>query len=362
MRKDKLKHKLSSQLLGAIVISLIVAILIIISCSRIIAYFLEKQDPNNLSVTVYYILAVFIFLILVGTFITTFIILISKKIRYIKLVSNSIHEIANGEIGKTIKLRGNDELTQLVESINYMSKELQDKFNKERELEQEKNELITNISHDLRTPLTSIIGYLDLLKRGHYSSQQQFQDYLDITHQKSQRLKILIDELFEYTRLSSPDITLNKNEVDIGDLLEQIVGEYIPIIEKEQLKVNKSIEDIKLPVLMDVDKLVRVFDNLLSNAIKYSDKPSEIMISLHKKEGYACFQIINKVDIPLSQDINKLFERFYTGNQARLENNGTGLGLAITKKIVELHSGKITAVYKNKEIVFKVILPLSSNV
>lgn len=325
MIKAKLKHKLSFQLLGAILISLIVAILMLNACSYIIVYFLEKQAPNNFSNTVYYILAVFIFLILIGAFITTFIIIISKKIRYIKLVSSSIHEIANGKIGKTIELQGNDELTQLVESINYMSKELQEKFNKERELEQDKNELITNISHDLRTPLTSIIGYLDLLKRGQYASQQQFQDYLEITHQKSQRLKILIDELFEYTRLSSPDIKLNKSEVDIGDLFEQIVGEYIPILEKEQLKVNKSIEDIKLPVLMDVDKLVRVFDNLLSNAIKYSDKPSEIMIRLHKKEEYACFQIINKVDIPLNQDINKLFERFYIGDKARLGKNGTGL-------------------------------------
>ncbi|MDQ0273983.1 HAMP domain-containing sensor histidine kinase [Cytobacillus purgationiresistens] len=358
MRNIKRIHKLSFQLLGAITLSLIVSILVIMPVSRLISYFIDKHDPENLSIAVYYSLAVIIFFVIITTFIATFIILISKKLRYLKLVSNSIHKIANGEIGLTIELRGKDELTQLADNINYMSKELNDKFEKERALEQEKNELITNVSHDLRTPLTSIIGYLDLLKKGHYSNQQQLQDYLEITYQKSNRLKILIDELFEYTRLANQDFKLNKNVMDIGDLLEQIIGEYLPIIENEQLLVNKLIENSDFKVFMDVERLVRVFDNLINNAIKYSDKPSEITISLQKKENHSFFQILNKVEQPPSQDINKLFERFYMGDTARMGKNGSGLGLAISKRIIELHSGEITADYQDQTIIFQVKLPL----
>ncbi|NHC43629.1 HAMP domain-containing histidine kinase, partial [Bacillus sp. MM2020_1] len=215
--------------------------------------------------------------------------------------------------------------------------------------------------HDLRTPLTSIIGYLYLLKREEYSDKKQLQDYLEITYQKSHRLKLLIDELFEYTRLSSLDYKLNKNVLDIRDLLEQIVGEYIPIFEREQLRINKSFGDIDIPVLMDVERLVRVFDNLISNAIKYSDKPSVVYISLQKKEKFAMFEIINKVEKPPSYDMNKLFERFFMGDKARMSNTGTGLGLAISKRIVELHNGRIYADYKEKTISFKVELPLFIN-
>lgn len=359
MRKVKRKNKLSTQLLVAITLSLIVSFLAIMLVSRIITYFIDKHpNPENLGVVVYSTLAIILFLVMIVTFIVTFIILIRKKLLYLRLISNKIDKIANGEMGLTIETRGKDELTQLAENINYMSRELYHKFEKERMLEQEKNELITNVSHDLRTPLTSIIGYLDLLKKGHYSNQQQLQEYLEITYQKSNRLKMLIDELFEFTRLSNQDFILNKTVVDIGHLLEQIVGEYIPIIEKEKLTVNKIIEDTNFPVLMDADRLVRVFDNLISNAIKYSHKPSVITIILQKKGNHSLFQIINKVEKPPSEDINKLFERFYMGDKARMENNGSGLGLAISKRIIELHLGQITANYQDNTINFQVELPL----
>lgn len=361
MKMVKFSNKLSFQLLGAITLSLLVSILVLMSVARFIAYFLENIDPNNLSIFVYYSLAIFIFLFSILTFIGTFIILIRKKIGYLKLISLSIQRIANGEMGLTIDLRGKNELTQLADNINYMSTELHDKFEKERQVEQEKNELIANVSHDLRTPLTSIIGYLDLLKRKQYTNQQQLQEYLEITYQKSHKLTLLIDELFEYTRLSNQEYTLNKTVVDIRDLLEQIIGEYIPILEREQLSINQLFEDTKMPVLMDVERLVRVFDNLISNAIKYSDKPSEVSIRLHREEKSVFFEISNKVEIPPSDDINKVFDRFFMGDKARMGNNGAGLGLSISKRIVELHDGIISADYKNHMIVFKVELPVCLN-
>ncbi|MFK4308890.1 signal transduction histidine kinase [Bacillus sp. RC242] len=257
-----------------------------------------------------------------------------------------MNDIANGKLGLTIGIEGKDELTHLAQNINYMSKELENTFEQERQLERTKNELITNVSHDLRTPLTSIIGYVDLLKRGQYDSKAQLQEYLETTYLKSQRLKYLIDELFEYTRLSDIDAKLNINEVDLSGLLEQIVGEYIPIFEKAGLSVQKSITEETIPIFMDVEKMVRVYENLFMNAIKYSMKPSELSICLELIGNKAILKVSNKVEKPPVSDPNKLFERFFRGDKARKDDQGNGLGLAISKKIVELHNGNIHAEYK----------------
>uniref|UniRef100_UPI00389AD06B sensor histidine kinase n=1 Tax=Bacillus mycoides TaxID=1405 RepID=UPI00389AD06B len=300
----------------------------------------------------------FLFAFAIFNFIIIFLILVRKKIVYLKLISDNVNDIANGKLGLTIGIKGKDELTQLAQNINYMSKELENTFEQERRLERTKNELITNVSHDLRTPLTSIIGYIDLLKRGQYNSKTQLQEYLETTYSKSQRLKYLIDELFEYTRLSGIDAKLNFNEVDLSGLLEQIVGEYIPIFEKESLIVQKSIMEETIPIFMDVEKMVRVYENLFMNAIKYSMKPSELSVCLELIGNKAILKVSNKVEKPPVSDPNKLFERFFRGDKARKNDKGNGLGLAISKRIVELHHGNIHAEYKEGWISFIVEHPI----
>ena len=165
--------------------------------------------------------------------------------------------------------------------------------------------------------MTSIIGYLDLLKRGQYNNNTQLQEYLETTYSKSQRLKYLIDELFEYTRLSGIDAKLNLNEVDLSGLLEQIVGEYIPIFEKESLIVQKSITQEIIPIFIDAEKMVRVYENLFMNAIKYSMKPSQLFICLELMDNKAILKVSNKVERSPVSDPNKLFERFFRGDKAR---------------------------------------------
>lgn len=189
-------------------------------------------------------------------------------------------------------------------------------------------------------------------------SKAQFQEYVETIYSKSQRLKHLIDELFEYTHLSSPDVTLNLNEVDLSGLLEQVVGEYMPIFEKEQLSVQKSITEENIPILMDIEKMVRVYDNLFMNAIKYSRKPSELLISLELKADKAILKVSNKVENLPVNEANKLFERFFRGDKARKDNQGTGLGLAISKRIVELHHGIIHAEYREGWLSFIVEQPV----
>ncbi|MED1384418.1 HAMP domain-containing sensor histidine kinase, partial [Bacillus mycoides] len=244
MKKVSFRNKIIIKLLGAVAVSFFVSFgLTILTFLYVIIPLNLNHYLDDLSTFENNMLTFLIFALAIFTFIIIFLILVRKKIVYLKLISDNVNDIANGKLGLTIGIKGKDELTQLAQNINYMSKELENTFEQERRLERTKNELITNVSHDLRTPLTSIIGYIDLLKRGQYNSKTQLQEYLETTYLKSQRLKYLIDELFEYTRLSDIDAKLNINEVDLSGLLEQIVGEYIPIFEKAGLSVQKSITE-----------------------------------------------------------------------------------------------------------------------
>ncbi|HCX52471.1 UNVERIFIED_CONTAM: HAMP domain-containing sensor histidine kinase [Bacillus cereus] len=357
MKNVSFRNKIIIKLLGAVAISFFISfgLTILIVQYVIDPFFIKHEDFGMFEVR---LAMLFLFTFAILNFIVIFLLLVRKKIVYLKLISENVNDIANGKLGLTIGIKGKDELTQLAQNINYMSKELENTFEQERRLERTKNELITNVSHDLRTPLTSIIGYIDLLKRGQYNSKIQLQEYLETTYLKSKRLKYLIDELFEYTRLSGIDAKLNLNEVDLSGLLEQIVGEYIPIFEKESLIVQKSITQETIPIFIDVEKMVRVYENLFMNAIKYSMKPSELSICLELIGNKAMLKVSNKVERPPVSDPNKLFERFFRGDKARKDDQGNGLGLAIAKRIVELHHGNIHAEYKDGWMSFIVEHPI----
>ncbi|AFQ14167.1 HAMP domain-containing sensor histidine kinase [Bacillus thuringiensis] len=357
MKNVSFRNKIIIKLLGAVAISFFISfgLTILILAYVIDPLFIKHEEFGMFEFNV---AMLFLFAFAIFTFIILFLILVRKKIVYLKLISDNVNDIANGKLGLTIGIKGKDELTQLAKNINYMSKELENTFEQERRLERTKNELITNVSHDLRTPLTSIIGYLDLLKRGQYNNNTQLQEYLETTYSKSQRLKYLIDELFEYTRLSGIDAKLNLNEVDLLGLLEQIVGEYIPIFEKESLIVQKSITQEIIPIFIDAEKMVRVYENLFMNAIKYSMKPSQLFICLELMDNKAILKVSNKVERSPVSDPNKLFERFFRGDKARKNNQGNGLGLAISKRIVELHDGNIHAEYKDGWMSFIVEHPI----
>ncbi|MDR4887835.1 HAMP domain-containing sensor histidine kinase [Fredinandcohnia sp. QZ13] len=351
MKGIGIRNRLIGELLVAVAISLFASIALILLSIQFILNPYVTTYPTGFSTIKYNVMTFLVFSVAILTFILVFLIMVRKKIKYLRLISESVNYIASGKLGLTIGIEGNDELTQLAKNINEMSRELENRFNHARLVEVAKNELITNVSHDLRTPLTSILGYIDLLKRGQYSSNQ-LEEYIETIHSKTRRLKYLIDELFEYTRLSSPDVRLNLTEMDLARLLEQIVGEYIPVFENEQITVRKSIPDEEISISMDVEKMVRVYENLFMNAVKYSKKPSELKISLEKKDSQAILKVSNRVEKPPVSDINKLFDRFFRGDKARKDTQGTGLGLAISKRTVELHNGSIYADYKEGWITF----------
>lgn len=357
MKANRFKNKLSVKLLIAIAISFFVSFVIMTLISQLFLHLYRINYLTDFGVAKYNLVMFFLFSAVILSFIVIFLFLVRNKIIYLKMITECVHEIANGKLGLTIEKKGSDELSQLAQNINSMSKELANKFEYERQLEMTKNELITNVSHDLRSPLTSIIGYLDLLKKGQYSDENQLKEYLETSYSKSKRLESLINKLFEYTRLSSPDVKLDFNEVDLVGLLEQLIGEYVPMFEKEKLTIVKSIPDEEIPIMMDVEKFVRVYENLLVNALKYSLKPSEVHVDLDIHGSVVVLKVSNRVETPPIDHINKLFERFYIGDKARKNNQGTGLGLAISKRIVELHGGVIQAEYKEDWISFIIEQP-----
>ena len=168
----------------------------------------------------------------IAVFLLVFTLFVNKKVKYIKFLSSEVKVIKDEDFGKTIEVRGQDELAELCSSINNMSLELREKIDNEKKIEQNKNELITNVSHDLRTPLTSILGYVDLLKQNGFEDKEKFVEYISIIDERSKSLNTLINELFEYTKLNSHDIKLNYSTVEIGSLVEQLSGEYSLIFKK----------------------------------------------------------------------------------------------------------------------------------
>lgn len=223
--------------------------------------------------------------------------------------------------------------------------------------EKRKNDLVVYLAHDLKTPLTSIIGYLTLLRDEDKISEELRQKYLGISLDKAERLEDLINEFFEITRFNLSDITLQYSKVNLTRLLEQLVFEFKPMLLDKDLKCNLSSEH-NLMLVCDVDKMQRVLDNLLRNAVFYSFENSTIEINVIQDENKTTIKFINHGNTIPKEKLERIFEQFYRLDTSRGSNNGgAGLGLAIAKEIVNLHNGTIAAKSKNEVIEFDVTIP-----
>lgn len=315
------------------------------------------SNRNNLNPFMYNMILLGVFMTGIIVFIISFLIVTKNEIKYIKYISENVEIVANKELGSTLKVAGNDELAELSRNINSMSRQLKEKFEREREIENTKTELITNVSHDLRTPLTAIIGYLDFLKNEKFKNEEEEKEYLNSAYNLSIKLKRLIDELFEYTKLSSSEVQLEFVNVNICAILNQLLGEYGTILEKKELRIINNVPDNNINVKIDIEKIVRVFENILNNAEKYSYKPSDIVVNVEKEEGHVIISFSNRGEHIPQEKIDKMFEKFYRIDPSRSNNvPGSGLGLAISKKIIELHNGHICAESSGDIITFKVKL------
>ncbi|MBQ7265955.1 MAG: HAMP domain-containing histidine kinase [Firmicutes bacterium] len=226
-----------------------------------------------------------------------------------------------------------------INKVNTINENITSAMNEKLKSERMKTDLITNVSHDLKTPLTSIISYVDILKHMNIENEQE-REYIDIIKTKATRLKILIDDLFEASKLSSGQLTLEKRESNIVSLIEQTMGELEERIEKSNIDFVMKLP--KTPVILNIDgqKMWRVFDNLINNIIKYSPSDSRAYITMEENENSVNIIFKNVANYAMDFDNEELFERFKRGDRAR-STEGSGLGLSIAKNIVELHDGSM---------------------
>ena len=301
----------------------------------------------------------FPFFIGVFVFIFSFFYVTKRKMKQIEAMAQGVKEIEKGNLAYRIEKKGEDEIAALTENINNMAEELMVNIERERKLEKQKNELITNVSHDLRTPLTSIMGYLRLLQDSKYENKEQYDEYTRIAFAKSEQLKNLIEDLFEYTKLTNENIVLEKQEVCMNELLDQLIEELVPQAEEHSLVFIKKFPEERVYAAVDSEKIVRVFENLLMNAIKYSKDDGEIKVSLERQRRTIQISVANHSEEFTREELGNLFERFYKKDQSRSRvTEGSGLGLAIAKSIVELQGGGIRAEYEDGVIQFIVSLPI----
>lgn len=282
------------------------------------------------------------------------------RIRYIKEICTGLNEIAAGNLKFRIRKKGHDELTGIAENINNMAENVQKNLEHEKKLEESKQTLITNMAHDLRSPLTSIIGFLQMVVNNDYKSNSEMYKFIDTALRKSENMQKLSDDLFMFTKLNASDIKLNFTSVCINELIEQIIDEFYPIFIDNNLELTAEISAEKLFVNVDISMFMRVINNLFSNALKYSHSHTEVKFSVRKSNKYVKLSLSNICFNLTSDTVDKLFKRFYRSNSARSnpDEEGSGLGLSIAKSIIEHHGGSITAKYDNNTLEFTMFLPL----
>ena len=281
--------------------------------------------------------------------------LLNKIFSYVFAVSESADKLFDKNV-EYINLP--PEMVEVEKKLNHFKTEAIKNERLARENEQKKDELIVYLAHDIKTPLTSMIGYLSLLSEIKDMPQEQRNRYIDIALDKSYRLEYLINELFDVARFNSEKIVLEKEERNLNLILEQIADDFYPTLKEMNKKINFT-SDEKTILYADPDKLSRVFNNLIKNAVNYSKENTDIDISILNKENQATVKITNKGKQIPKEKLDKIFEKFYRLDSSRTsKTGGSGLGLAIAKEIVELHGGRIYAKSDMKETTFSVILPI----
>lgn len=287
-----------------------------------------------------------------GSFILIFLFLLWGRITYIGEMSATIKRVASGSFRERLPIKYRDELTELARSINHMASELQDH-------EEKQKELITNISHDIRTPLTSIIGYFKMIKEKRYTDEEEFVKYIDIIDRKVHYLKNVTEGFFDYSKLASGDYETNYHQLYVQELVRQLVEEEQSHFVEKQLELKATYDPEPAYILSDGELLSRALGNLLSNAYKYSKPGSKVKVSVATKRvnrmDYVCISCVNTPNDPLKKaELGKIFERTYKRETAR-NIDGSGLGLAIVQEICKQLEGAIHAKLDGDDLIMTIM-------
>lgn len=251
-----------------------------------------------------------------------------------------------------------DELTEIASYMNQIKTQINQSRMQAKEAEQRKNDLVVYLAHDLKTPLTSVLGYLSILEESPDLPPDQRGRYLSIARSKAQRLEELINEFFEITRFNLTNMELEKQRIDFTLLLKQTIFEFRPMLEEKHLSCRLE-NDQETPLYCDPDKMQRVIDNLLRNACCYAYENTEILLSIRPAPGGGIrFTCTNRGTTIPAAKLERIFEQFYRLDNARASSTGgAGLGLAIARQIVLLHGGSIRAESADEITAFTVELP-----
>ncbi|SBV91562.1 ATPase/histidine kinase/DNA gyrase B/HSP90 domain protein [uncultured Eubacteriales bacterium] len=274
--------------------------------------------------------------------------------RWLDQVGKATRQVV-GKSGETVSLPR--ELAPVEEDLRSIQLQLQAREEEAREAEGRKKDLIAFLAHDLKTPLTSVVGYLTLLRDEPDLDVEQRCKYTGIALEKAQRLQELLGEFFDITRMDLGGGLADGEPIQLTVLLEQLADEFYPLFAEKDLRCRTDIER-QLIVLGEPDKLARVFDNVLKNAVSYSTPGGEVAVTAVRAGGRIRVTIKNQgLEIP-ERELSRIFQKFYRLDEARsTRTGGAGLGLAIAKEIVEVHGGSIRAESNGSSVSFVIILP-----
>lgn len=264
-----------------------------------------------------------------------------SRMGYLNRIMKDTKDMAEGRLNRDVKVMGKSPLAGHAENLNHLREGVRTSMHEQAKSERLKTELITNVSHDLRTPLTSIITYTDLLKNPDITEEERKQ-YIHILDKKSERLKVLIEDLFEVSKMASGNIELHRSRVDLNQLVQQAVGEHEEDLTQARLDLRMTKPHEPIYAYVDGQKWWRLIDNLIVNVLKYALEGTRVYVTLkHTPEGDAEFTVKNVAKYEISEDAEELFERFKRADASR-HTDGSGLGLAIAQSIVDLHGARMS--------------------
>lgn len=305
---------------------------------------LDKYNNDYLFMMLYSFVVFCIFIFFMYTLFSK---KMNKMINYIDEISKVLKEIAKGNMDINIPIKSNDELGELASNVNKMAGDLSILIDKERQWDNQRNNLIMNLSHDLRTPLTSILGFLNIIK-DETKSNENLNHYCEVALNKANELKKSINQLFEFTKISNSDLKLNLKEISLQEMIEQVLISFIPEMESNKMKYRILSNNRSLTIKADPNLLMRAFENIITNTIKYASEGKYIDINIKDKDTYTSVIFTNYGPVINEEELKNLFDKYYRCKKTCDKKEGTGLGMSIVKAIMDLHGGSIS-VNSNEE-------------
>lgn len=293
------------------------------------------------------------------TFVLCFYLWIRDTLTYINQIIEKVKDISEGDFDTPIEVRGNDEFASMAQNLNQMQKNIKDIMERERVAEHTKNDLVSSVAHDIRTPLTSILGYLGWVHDKKDLDEATRNKYIEIVYDKAKRLEQLTNELFGFVKLEHNELKIHTSHLDLIQLMEQMLDEMTPSFVNYEIEVQFHHPKQAVWIEADGELMARLFGNLLNNAVKYGREGKQILVKMEQTSDWVVTKVVNYGHVIPKEELDSIFRKFYRAEQSRSRNTGgTGLGLAIVQQIAQLHHGEIRVKSDLQGTVFEVDLPL----